>query len=256
MAIQIGKYKRPGIFIEEFDNSVIVSPTVTGTNTFVAGFSKKGPVNTPVLLQTISDLERIFGPLDRNLERKGSFFHRTVSKLLESNPVYAMNLLSTSDTLDTLEYKSLSTRTDKTNDIVREGPYRRFFDTTGFWKKDTDSFINLTSGDVGDDDRLLHFTNMSDKYISVFAFKTRLTGYDRPLLEFYGTLDRVPDYLNPLDYASDYMIDIVIVGGDWSNYSALSVDTKWGEYFDADGLDKTKVRDFASDRNEIGRAHV
>ena len=40
MAIQIGKYKRPGIFIEEFDNSVISSPTVAGISTVVIGFSK------------------------------------------------------------------------------------------------------------------------------------------------------------------------------------------------------------------------
>ncbi len=249
MAIQIGKYKRPGIFIEEFDQSVIVTPTVTGTTTFVAGFSRKGPVNTPVLLQTTQDLERIFGTTDRNMERKGSFFHRTVAKLLESNPVFAMNLLITSDTLDTLEYKTVSTRSDKFNDIVREGAYRRFFDTTGFWKKDTDSFINLVSDDLGAADRLLSFTNMSDKYITIFAFKTRLTGFERQLIEFYGSADKVPSYLNPSDYASDFMIDLVVVAGDWSNYSQLSVDSKWAQYFSPEGLDKTKVRDFANDRN-------
>lgn len=250
MAIQIGKYKRPGIFIEEFDNSVIATPTVVvGTTTFVAGFSRKGPVNSPVLLSTQQDLERIFGTPDRNMERKGSYFHRTVSKLLESNPVFAMNLLLTSDTLDTLEYKTVSTRTDKFNDIKREGPYRRFFDTTAFWRRDTDSFLNVTSDDLGAIDRLLSFTNLSDKYITIFAFKTKLSGYDRPLIDFYGSADKTPDYLNQLDYASDYMIDVVIVGGDWSNYSQLSVDNKWSQYFSPTGLDKTKIREFANDRN-------
>ena len=42
MAIQIGKYKRPGIFIEEFDNSVISSPIVEGITNTVIGVSKKG----------------------------------------------------------------------------------------------------------------------------------------------------------------------------------------------------------------------
>ena len=249
MAIQIGKYKRPGIFIEEFDNSVIVSPTVTGVTSLVAGFSRKGPVNTPVLLQTVTDLEKIFGPLDRNLERKGSFFYRTVAKMLESSPVYAMNLLSTSDTLDLLEYKSVSTATDKTNDVIREGAYRRFFDTTGFWKRDTDSYLNLISDDAGASNRVLSFTNMSDKYITVFVFKSRMTGFNRTLLEWYGSADKVPAYVNQLDFASDYMVDVLVVSGDWSNYSALSVDTKWSTYFTAFGLDKTKVDDFANDRN-------
>lgn len=249
MAIQIGKYKRPGIFIEEFDNSVIVSPTVTGITSLVAGFSRKGPVNTPVLLQTVTDLEKIFGPLDRNLERKGSFFHRTVAKMLESSPVFTMNLLSTSDTLDLLEYKSVSTAADKTNDVIREGSYRRFFDTTGFWKRDTDAFLNVVSDDPGSSNRILSFTNMSDKYVTVFIFKSRMTGFDRPLLEWYGSADKVPSYVSQLDFASDYMVDVLVVGGDWSNYSTLSVDTKWSSYFTAFGLDKTKVDDFANDRN-------
>jgi hypothetical protein len=249
MAIQIGKYKRPGIFIEEFDNSVIATPTVTGVSSLVVGFSKKGPVNTPVLLQTVNDLEKIYGPMDRNLERKGSYFHRTVAKMLESSPVYAMNLLSTSDTLDKIEYKSVSTSTDKLNDVEREGAYRRFFDTTGFWKRDTDSFINLTKNDSGSADRLLGFTNMSDKYITVFVFKTKLKGFDRTLLEWYGSADKVPTYVSQYDFASDYMVDVIVVGGDWSNYQQLAVDTKWSNYFTSQGLIKEQVYNFANDRN-------
>jgi hypothetical protein len=251
MAIQIGKYKRPGIFVEEFDASVITSPAVTGgLVSLVLGFSKKGPVNTPVLLQNVRDLENIFGTLDRNLERKGSFFHRTISKLLESSPVYAINLMLTNDQLDQIEYKSVSTRSDASNDVVRLGPYRRFFNTTGFWKRDTETFNNLVKDDPGAAGRLLSFTNLSDRYVTLFMFKAANTfGFDRSLLEAYGTAEKVPLYLNPMDYASDYLVDVVIVTGDWTNYAELAVDTKWSQYFTADGLRKTKVRDFANDRN-------
>ena len=100
MAIQIGKYKRPGIFIEEFDKSPISSPIVDGISNTIIGVSKKGPVNTPIALKSLGDLDRIFGSVDRQLERKGSFFHRTIAKMLESSPVYAINLLLTDDTLD------------------------------------------------------------------------------------------------------------------------------------------------------------
>lgn len=249
MAIQIGKYKRPGIFIEEFDDSPISSPTVNGISSLVIGISKKGPINTPILIQNTTDLEKIFGPLDRNLERKGSFFHRTVSKMLESSPVYAMNLLSTSDILDKIEYKSLSTSTDKSNDVTREGAYRKFFDTTGFWKRDTDSFINLTKNDLGQSDRLISFTNMSDKYITTFVFKSKIKGFDRTLIEWYGSSDKVPSFVNELDYASDYMVDVLVVAGDWSNYQQLSVDSKWSAYFTSTGLSKDQVSNFANDRN-------
>ena len=133
--VQIGKYKRPGIFIEEFDNSVIETPIVTGIQTIVFGVSRKGPVNTPIELASQTDLANVFGDLDRNLEAKGSYFHRTISKVLESSPVIGFNLLNPDDTLDTLEYKSLSTSTGYTNDVERTAPYRRFFDTSTFWEE-------------------------------------------------------------------------------------------------------------------------
>jgi hypothetical protein len=250
MAIQIGKYKRPGIFLEEYDNSVIASPVVDGGITnLVIGVSKKGPVNTPIRITNNSDLEAIFGQLDRSLERKGSFFHRTISKMLETAPVYAVNLLLTDDNLDTIEYKSLSASADYINDIERNGPYRRFHDTTGFWKRDTESFINLTKNNTGYSERAFSLTNLSDRYVTVFAFKTAVSGFDRTLIEWYGSVEKMPPYVSSNDYASDYMVDVVIVGGDWSNYKDLAVDSRWGAYFNADGLRKDKVREFANDRN-------
>jgi len=249
MAIQIGKYKRPGIFIEEIDKSVFSTPTVEGITNLVIGVSKKGPVNTPIRLTTVNDLETVYGQLDRNLERKGSFFHRTVSKMLESSPVYAMNLLLTDDTLDVIEYKSLSSSAHNLNDIKREGPYRRFFDTTGFWKRDTEAFINLTKNNAGYSERALSFTNLSDRYITVFAIKTQVTGFDRTLLEWYGSVEKMPPYVNASDYASDYMVDVVVIAGDWSDYKNLAVDNRWGQYFNSDGLIKEQLRNFANDRN-------
>ena len=249
MAIQIGKYRRPGIFIEEFDQSVISSPIVEGITNTVIGVSKKGPVNTPIRLTNIGDLERVFGPLDRQLERKGSFFHRTISKLLEASPVFAINLLLTDDNLDKIEYQSLSCATTVQNDIEREGPYRRFFDTTGFWKKDTEAFINLTKNNVGWEKRLLNFTNLSDKYVTIFAFKSQRTGFDVPLIDWYGAVEKVPPYVHPNDLASDYLVDVVVIAGDYSDYRNLSVDARFAQYFSPSGLRKEQVRNFSNDRN-------
>lgn len=249
MAIQIGKYKRPGIFIEEIDRSIITSPTVEGSSNLVIGFSRKGPVNTAIQLKTVGDLERIFGSLDRQLERKGSFFHRTISKMLEASPVYAVNLLLTDDTLDTIEYQSLSAASQYVNDSERIAPYRRFFDTTGFWKRDTESFVDITKENSGYENRVLNFTNLSDRYITVFCFKSQRTGFDRALLEWYGSIEKIPPYVYATDLASDYIVDVVVVGGDWSNYQELSVDPRWTRYFSSEGLRKTMVREFANDRN-------
>jgi len=257
MAIQIGKYKRPGIFSVEIDDSVLSSPTVEGLSTMVIGFSKKGPVNTPVLITNSGDVDKIFGTIDRNLERKGSFFHRTIGKLIESSPVYAINLLLTDDNLDIIDYKSLSTSAIFSNDITRSGAYRKFFDTTGFWKRDTDAFINLVNLDasqVGDDNRVLNLTNLSDKFATVFIFKSKITGYDRTLLEWYGSVDKLPTYLNQADWASDFMVDVMIIGGEWSDYATLSTDAKWSRYFNTSGLKKDQIYNFANDSlvNNLG----
>ena len=249
MAIQIGKYKRPGIFIEEFDNSIITTPVVEGITNMVIGVSKKGPVNTPIRLTTLNDLESIFGQLDRGLERKGSFFHRTIQKMLESSPVFAINLLSTDDTLDTIDYKSLSASSGYMNDVQRTGPYRRFFDTTGFWKRDTESFINLTKTNTGYTERAFSITNLSDRYVTVFIVKSARSGFDRTLIEWYGSQEKLPPYVNANDWASDYMVDVVIVGGDWSDYQTLAIDSRWSNYFNASGLIKSQLRSFANDRN-------
>ena len=249
MAIQIGKYKRPGIFIEEFDKSIISSPVVEGITNLIIGVSKKGPVNTPIRVTTVGELESIFGQLDRSLERKGSFFHRTISKMLETSPVFALNLLVTDDALDTIEYQSLSSSSGYMNDVERTGSYRRFFDTTGFWKRDTESFINLTKSNTGYSERAFSITNLSDKFVTTFIFKSQVSGFDRTLLEWYGSVEKMPPYVNVNDYASDYLVDVVVVGGDWSNYQELSVDPRWSAYFNASGLVKGQIRNFANDRN-------
>ena len=253
MAIQIGKYKRPGIFIEEFDKSIIATPqSVDQLTNLVLGVSKKGPVNTPVKVSTLNEFEAIFGEIDRNLERRGSFFHRTVEKMLESSPVYAMNLLLTNDNLDRVEYQTLSTSSDILNDSKRLGAYRRFHDTTGFWKKDTESFINLTRSNPGYGQNALNITNLSDKPVSVFIYKSRVNNFDVTAESWFGS--KKPGYINSNDFISDYMVDVVVVDGDWSNYKTLAQDKVWSNYFFYDaklgsGLRKNLVLDFIQNRN-------
>ena len=59
----------------------------------------------------------------------------------------------------------------------------------------------------------------------------------------------MPPYLNANDFASDYLVDVVIVSGDWSDYQNLAIDNRWSAYFSASGLVKGQIRNFANDRN-------
>lgn len=262
-SIQISKYKRPGIFIEEYDQSQLANIVpVQGITNMVIGFSRKGPVNTPVLLNTVNDSVGVFGPIDRSLERKGSFFHRTVQKMLQSSPVYALNLLDT-DALDVIQFRTLSASTGLLNsDHLHNGgipidSYSKFFNRAGFWKRDTKSFLDDVSVNPSTQpytylkslETVLNLTNLSDKVITAFVFKSSVTGYDVSLVQYYGSADKVPSYLYPTDYASDYLVDVIVVSGDWSDYHSLSLDSTWSKYFDSTGLLKGKASSFVNDRN-------
>ena len=247
MAIQISKYTRPGVYIEEIDGSVQQLPAQTDLAVLVPGFSKKGPINKPVKISTISDLTKIYGQIDRNLEKKGSFFHRTISTVVGSAPVYALNLLQTDDDLDLLEWQSISTSPINKNRAKRNDSYSKFFNKNEFWERDPEAFLYVANQTATDNTKAFHITNMSDKKNTVFIFKSGISGFDVSAESWYGGKEKVPTYIHPTELISDYLISIVVIGGDWSNYKALSVDSRWSKYFNTKGLRKAKIQNFLND---------
>ena len=218
---------------------------VEGIINFVPGVSKKGTAfNRPILISTGNDLTKYFGNIDRSLEKRGSFFHRTILEAIKSSPVWALAILSVTDS-DTAEYVSLSLNPSTVNGSVATNPYSEFFDKTSFWKKDKDAFLDVASSD----DKVLHIVNLGDKTVTIFTYKSSVPGYDVTLENWYGGVDKVPTYLYPTDYASDYMIKVLVLAGDWTNYKSLAVDPTWGKYFDGSGLLASKVSSFINEKN-------
>jgi hypothetical protein len=245
----LGKYKRPGIFIEEINNSIIELPVQDVLINLVPGFSKKGPVNSPTYITNKTDFTKIFGDIDRGLERKGSYFHRTCLKMLESGPIWALNLLVTDDSRDKLNWKSISVSSSFENNVTQLMPYTRLFNRQDFWKRDDESFLDYVNSVSTDYNRLLHLTNMGDKTITTFIYKSNVAGFNVTAEQWYGGVTKIPSYINAKDWISDYMVSILIVEGDWTDYDALSVDSTWSKYFDNTGLIKTKIQDFVNEKN-------
>ncbi|MDY0270445.1 hypothetical protein [Trichloromonas sp.] len=250
----LGKYKRSAIYIEEINNSIIELPAQNVLINLVPGFSKKGPVNRPVYVDNRIDFERIFGTVDRQLESKGSFFHRTVIKMLETGPVWALNLLRTLPNRDILNYASVSTsalypNSDFTN--LKTADYERFFNRQDFWERDSESFLDVVNDPTPDNDRLIHLTNMGDKKITTFIFKSTLRGFDITASQWYGGDVKVPEFIHPNDLISDYMVTVLVLSGDWTNYKDLSVSTTWSKYFTTNGLITENIQDFVNERNVI-----
>ena len=246
-----GKYKRPDIFIEEIDNSVIELPIQDVLVNLVPGFSKKGPINAPVYVTNPTSFAAIFGDDDRRLENKGSFFHKTVKQMLKSGPVWALNLLATNPNRDKVEWQSISVSAQYENGSVTSSAYQSFFNRQDFWERDTDAFLNVVKANnygIQDADRLFHITNMGDKDITVFMYKSRITGFDVTAEEWYGDRTKVPAYIDYRELISDYLVAVVVVAGDWSDYTTLSNDTTFGKYFNKNGLMKTQVNNFLNER--------
>lgn len=251
----LGKYIRPDIYINETDDSIVELPVQDTLINLVPGFSKKGPVNKPVYITNANDFVTIFGDIDRSLEKNGSYFHRTVLRMLNTGPVWALNLLRTDDVRDKIQWSSISTSSEYDNygtDVLKTIPYSKVFNRQDFWERDDVSFQDyLEQQSSWSSNRLLQFTNLSDKYITVFAFKSNVSGFDITAEDWYGGRSKVPTFLNHTDWMSDYMISIIIVEGDWTNYNALSVDTTWGNYFNTNGLKKSTWTDFINEPNVV-----
>lgn len=245
----LGKYKAPSIYIEEVDNSIRELPIQEVLINLVPGFSKKGPINTPVYIEDPVTFRQVYGDIDRNLENKASYFHRTCLKMLESGPIHALNLLATSPTRDTLQWKSISLQAKVDNAATQTAPYENFFNRQDFWERDDESFLDIVNNPTTDSDRLLHLTNMGDKTVTAFMFKSSISGFDITAEDWYGGIVNVPGWLNKNDWMSDYIVTILIVQSDWTNYNELSVDPTWGKYFSSTGLDKTKVQSFVNETN-------
>jgi hypothetical protein len=248
----LGKYKRPDIYIEEIDNSIIELPAQNVLINLVPGFSKKGPVNRPVYVDNKVDFIKIFGDIDKQLENKGSYFHRTVLKMLETGPVWSLNLLQTVPNRDLLNFVSVSTSaafesSDFTNQYKAD--YGRFFNRQDFWERDASSFLDLVNDPIPDNERLLHLTNMGDKTITTFIYKSSISGFDITASDWYGGDMKVPTFIHPKNLISDFLVNVLIVFGDWSDYKTLSVDSTWSNYFTIEGLKIESITDFLNESN-------
>ena len=87
----LAKIKSAGIYRFVWDKSQ-VAPQQAETLRLVVGYSDKGPFNTPVYVESVSDFTAIYGNISKRLERKGVYFHRLAQQALQAGPILALNL--------------------------------------------------------------------------------------------------------------------------------------------------------------------
>lgn len=250
--LDLSQFKASGVYTLEFDaseNVILTSQTIR----LVVGFSNKGPFNAPVYLPDITTAVAVFGEIDKTLEAKGSFFHRSIFACLNTGPIFALNLLNLnndteSPTVDVVNYFGYSIDTEQPNGVLTSRLYSSFYNKERFWFADTDYFLaTLSTVDTG---RLFNLVNLGKDAMSVIVRKSTdanppLQGFDVFALDWYGA-DNVPSFMHPYDYISDYFIDVISVSGDWTDYETLSLDPKWSDYFTNNGFIKSQINNFLS----------
>lgn len=239
---QLLQFKSSGVYRLEFDKSQTTN-FATETIRLVVGHSKKGPYNTPVFIETTEDFNAVFGGIDRNLEKKGMFFHRSAFAALTRGPILALNL-STFENTDEISYVAPITNGSDHTALSLSGSdeYTKFFNTDKFWFPSDESTI-ATIGQ--NDDRIINFINIKQEPITIIVRKAQdVSTFDITAREWYGE-GNVPEFLNEKDYMSDFMIDVFVFKGEFDP-ATLANDPIYASYFNAKGLLKGQLDAFSN----------
>lgn len=257
VTLDLNRFKASGVYTVEFEASERI---VVNTNTLrlVVGFSRKGPFNTPVFLRDSKDARTIFGDVDKFLESRGSFFHRSLNTALRLGPVYAINLLPLNnkpiyDGGDAVDYIAYSLSAGEQNGTKARSLYQSFYNTDRFYKLSEENLIAVANSNPLNSGKLFDFVNVGQKPMSIIVRKaTGIVGYDITAKEYYSQMNEsVPEYVYEWDNISEYFIQVDIVQGNWNNYESLSTDPVYSKFFNKQGLKKNQTTNFLASPDVI-----
>ena len=256
------KYRGAGVYTIFSDETV--QPNTTGSGQvvrLVMGFSKVGWFNRPFYIEQgdYTTARLLFGERDRSLERKGSFFHKSLEVALAAGPILAMNLHPFNNELDehgqpkatsdSAEYQSFSTDVSEANGEKVNKLYASYFQKERFYIPRAEYLLATRNG--VNQNKILSLVNLSQNKVSFIIKKANVKGYDITAREWYGG-DNIPAFIRPTDLISDYFIEVIMISGDFGKgrYQSLSVDSSLGQFFTKDGLKADKLEQFLN-RNEV-----
>lgn len=276
ITLDLSVFKSSGVYTLEFDaaENIVLNPQ---TVRLVVGFSNKGPFNTAVYLPDVKTALAVFGDIDRSLEKKGSFFHRSIFTCLNSGPIFAVNLLNLNNTVtvegdpdvemgaDIARYRAFSVDTAEVNGYNATTDYSSvnslienqdklvssYYNKSKFWFPDPKMLLatmDTSGGSLADSRKLLSFVNLSQNPVSIIIKKSLdsripIKGFDITAQEYFGA-NNVPSYVHPYDYISDYFLDVIVVSGNWTDYRNLSLDPVYASYFTPKGFIKSRIDNF------------
>ena len=231
LANYLAKIQHSGIYRFTFDKSEI-GGTDAQTLRLVVGYSEKGPFNTPMLVEKAADFIKIYGNINKKLERRGVWFHRLALQALEAGPILALNLKKFSnEEVGGVSFNGLSTMKE-----IKAG-VEDIYDISRFWTLSPEKLPNIleTNLDGSKDFISIVATDSLDASNTIFVRGYSPNGYDVTLKTYYKTVlneDDLPVWAEPYanTLVSDYFMQIYVFRGKFT--PALAKSAALHQYFD------------------------
>lgn len=256
------KYKGAGIWTLYSDETVRSAVANAETVRLVPGVSRVGWFNRPFYIEKgdYKTAENLYGSRDKSLERKGSFFHKSLEVSLAAGPVLALNLMKFNNNLDekglpapdadTAEYQSFSTDVAGKNGEKRTKLYASYFQKERFYIPNPEYL--LATRDDADRNQIFSITNLSQNKLTFIVKKSSdVRNYEITAREWYGK-EEIPSFIRPTDLISDYFIEVIAIAGDYGKdrYQSLANDPSFSKFFTEKGLIASQLENFL-DKNEV-----
>ena len=212
----LANIKSSGIYRFVWDKSQ-VPPQTAETLRLVVGYSEKGPFNTPVYVESVSDFISIYGNISKRLERRGIFFHRMALQALATGPILALNIKPFND--ETVTYTSFSaydyTESGIDEKFVNECEVAELYDRNRFWTLNADKLPSIGNKYIN-----IFSTDVKDSSCTIFVRPFKPSNYNLTLQQWYSEISDEPaSYLSTLMHENlqNFFAEVFVFRGEMTD---------------------------------------
>lgn len=242
LPVYLQQFKAAGIYRVVYDQST-VRGVEAETLRLVVGYSEQGPFNIPTYVKSVSEFKALYGNINKNLERRGVFFHRLAIQALAAGPILCLNLKNFSNQTDAnVEYCSIGADDNPlTTSEPKKTAVTSIYDTSGFWELSEENvsalsgtkknYINICAADT---------IKNSNTFFIRKAIDSNVKGYDITVSDWYSDESEIPEFLKEhLDAKiSDFIAEVYVFGGQFTK-EQISASSVLDKYFDPEAESPT-----------------
>ena len=235
LPVYLQQFKAAGIYRVVYDQST-VRGVEAETLRLVVGYSEQGPFNIPTYVKSVSEFKALYGNINKNLERRGVFFHRLAIQALAAGPILCLNLKKFNN--EQVQYCPIGSGTDAANNplatpAVENVAVTSIYDTSGFWELSEENvaalsgtkknYINICAADT---------IKNSNTFFIRKAIDSNVKGYDITVSDWYSDETEIPEFLKKhLDAKiSDFIAEVYVFGGKFTK-AQIDASSTLSKYF-------------------------